>query len=138
MLRAQTNEMIESSEKNLQDLQNLENSSSEMKEITSNIANFAKRFFNPIRNGMRNGFYFLTGHRVPAAILPRENPLAIECTLGNTISNTDPINQSSVDEKKLYKFIKILYECGRIVCSIFERAKNLLMFVCKGISNLIS
>ncbi|MEK7339299.1 MAG: hypothetical protein AABZ92_01130 [Verrucomicrobiota bacterium] len=100
ILLAQQADLIESSEKNLQDLQNLKNSSSEMKEITSNIANFAKRFFNPVRNGMRNGFYFLTGHRVPAAILPRENPLAIECNPESTISNTDPINQSSVDEKK--------------------------------------
>lgn len=138
ILRAQQVDLIELEKKNTEALQNLVNSSSEMREMTSNIANFAKRFFNPVRNGVRNGFYFLTRQRDPAAVLPRENQLAIEYTPENTISNTDPINPSSVDEKKPYKFIKILYGCGRIICFIFERAKNLLVFIYKGISNLLS
>ncbi len=102
-LHTRLDSVIESSKKNTQALRELADSSSELKEMTSNIANFAKRFFNPVRNGVRNGFYFLTRHRVPSeltAVLPRENPLAIEDNPENTISIIDPINQSSVDEKK--------------------------------------
>ncbi|MGL5626041.1 MAG: hypothetical protein ACRDDW_00800 [Candidatus Rhabdochlamydia sp.] len=95
-LRTQLDSLGESKGKKLQALQNLVNSSSEMKERTSNIANFAKRFFNPVKNG----FYLLTGRRELAAVLPRENQLAIEANPENTISDTDPINQTSGDEKK--------------------------------------
>jgi hypothetical protein len=90
-------EQVKISEKEtIQSLQSLKNSSSEMKAITSNIANIAKRFFNPVRNG----FNFLTRHRERLAALPRENQLAIEDTPENTISDTDPTNQTSGDKKK--------------------------------------
>ena len=95
--------LIESGEKNTQALQNLVNSSSEMKEMTSNIANMvsicANRIFNPVRNRVKNGFHLLTG-REPAAVLPRENQLAIEDNPENTIPITDTTNQTSDDEKK--------------------------------------
>lgn len=114
ILLAQQADLIESSEKNLQALQNLENSSSEMKEMTSNIANVvsncANRFFNTVRNGLRNGFYSLTGHRKPEAVLPRENQLAIEDNPENTISDIDPTNQSPVNEKK--NFVSLLIFCA--------------------------
>ena len=94
-IQTRLDNIIESSENNTQALRNLATSSSELKEMTSNIANLAKRFFNPVRNG----FYLLTG-REPAAVLPKENQLAIEDNPENTISDTDPINQPPVDEKK--------------------------------------
>ncbi|MGB7128088.1 MAG: hypothetical protein WBD50_03235, partial [Candidatus Rhabdochlamydia sp.] len=94
ILLAQQADLIESSEKNTQALQNLAKSSSEMREITSNIANVVSNCANKIFNPVRNGFYFLTRQRDPAAVLPRENQLAIEYTPENTISNTDPINPS--------------------------------------------
>ncbi|MGL5264497.1 MAG: hypothetical protein ACRDAI_08045, partial [Candidatus Rhabdochlamydia sp.] len=68
-LRAEQSELLQLEKKNTEALQNLVNSSSEMKAITSNIANLAKRFFNPVRNR----FYILTGRRELAAVLPREN-----------------------------------------------------------------
>jgi len=109
ILLAQQADLIESSEKNTQALRELAKSSSEMKEITSNIANFAKRFFNPVRNGVRNGFYFLTRRREPAAVLPRENQLAIEDNPENTIPNTDPTNQTSGDIKKNFVSLLIFF-----------------------------
>jgi hypothetical protein len=105
ILVAQQADLIESSKKNTEALQNLVNSSSETKEMIENIANFAKRFFNPVRKG----FYLLTGHREPAALLPRENQLAIECNPENTISDTDPINQPPVDEKKNFVSLLIFF-----------------------------
>ncbi|MGL5263622.1 MAG: hypothetical protein ACRDAI_03470 [Candidatus Rhabdochlamydia sp.] len=101
-LRTQLDSLGESKEKKLQALRKLATSSSEMKAITSNIANIAKRFFNPVRNG----FNFLTRHREPLAALPRENQLAIEDTPENTISDTDPTNQTSGDKKK--NFVSLL------------------------------
>lgn len=109
VLQTRLDNVIESSEKNTQALRELAKSSSEMKEITSNIANFAKRFFNPVRNGVRNGFYFLTRHREPAAVLPRENQLAIEDNPENTIPNTDPTNQTSGDIKKNFASLLIFF-----------------------------
>jgi len=100
ILLAQQADLIESSEKNTQALQNLAKSSSEMREITSNIANVVSNCANKIFNPVRNGFYFLTRQRDPAAVLPRENQLAIEDNPENTISIIGPIKQSSVDEKK--------------------------------------
>ncbi|MGB7128087.1 MAG: hypothetical protein WBD50_03230 [Candidatus Rhabdochlamydia sp.] len=104
VILARLDNIIELEKKNTQALRNLADSSSEMREMTSNIANVvsncANRIFNPVRNGVRNGFYFLTRQRDSAAVLPGENPLAIEYTPENTISIIDPINQSSVDEKK--------------------------------------
>ncbi|MGL4540038.1 MAG: hypothetical protein ACRCU0_03585 [Candidatus Rhabdochlamydia sp.] len=102
ILLEQQTDLIESEQRTTQALQNLTNSSSELKEMTSNIANFAKRFFNPVRNG----FNFLNRHREPLAVLPRENQLAIEDTPENTISDTDPTNQTSGDKKK--NFVSLL------------------------------
>ena len=100
ILLAQQTDLIESSEKNTQALENLAKSSSEMREITSNIANAVSNCANKIFNPVRNRFYFLTRQTHPAEVLPRENQLAIEDNPANTISNTDPTNPSSVDEKK--------------------------------------
>ncbi|VHO00778.1 hypothetical protein [Candidatus Rhabdochlamydia sp. T3358] len=105
VILARLDNIIEVEKKNTQALQNLANSSSEMKEMTSNIANFAKRFFNPVRNG----FYFLTGHREPAAVLPREDQLAIKDNPENTIPNTDPTNQTSGDIKKKITSLLIFF-----------------------------
>ncbi|MGL5263770.1 MAG: hypothetical protein ACRDAI_04235, partial [Candidatus Rhabdochlamydia sp.] len=69
VLHTRLDNIIESEKKSTEALQKLANSSSEMKAITSNIANLAKRFFNPVRNR----FYILTGRRELAAVLPREN-----------------------------------------------------------------
>ncbi|QZA59285.1 hypothetical protein [Candidatus Rhabdochlamydia porcellionis] len=114
ILLAQQADLIELSKKNTQALQNLAKSSSELKEMTSNIANMvsicANQIFNPIRNGLRNGFYFLAGHREPVAVLPGENRLAIEYNPEDTISNTDPTNQSLVDGKK--NFASLLIFCA--------------------------
>lgn len=96
VILARLDNIIELEKKNTEALQNLVNSSSEMKQMTSNIANFAKRFFNPVRNG----FYFLTGHREPAAVLSRGDQLAIKDNPENTIPNTGPANQTSGDVKK--------------------------------------
>lgn len=110
ILRAQQVDLIELEKKNTEALRELADSSSEMREMTSNIASIAKRFFNPVRNG----FYFLTGHREPAAVLPRENPLAIEDNPEDTVSNTDPINQASGDVKKNFASLLIFFavSCG--------------------------
>lgn len=101
-IQTRLDNIIESSENNTQALRNLAISLSELKEMTSNIANFAKRFFKPVGNRMRNGFYLLTGRRELAAVLPRENQLAIEDNQENTISDADPTNQTSGNEKKKF------------------------------------
>ena len=102
-IQTRLDNIIESSENNTQALRNLATSSSELKEMTSNIANMvsicANRIFNPVRNRVKNGFHLLTG-REPAAVLPRENQLAIEDNPENTIPITDTTNQTSDDEKK--------------------------------------
>lgn len=102
-IQTRLDNIIESSENNTQSLRNLATSSSEIKAITSNIANMvsicANRIFNPVRNRIKNGFHLLTG-REPAAVLPRENQLAIEDNPENTIPITDTTNQTSDDEKK--------------------------------------
>jgi hypothetical protein len=113
ILRTQTNEMIESMEETLQDLKELTKSSAEIKAITSNIANMvsicANRIFKPIQSGMNR---LTTGRKEPAAVLPRENQLAIEYNPENTISDTDPTNQPPVDEKKkrtnFFKFCAVV------------------------------
>ncbi|QZA59290.1 hypothetical protein [Candidatus Rhabdochlamydia porcellionis] len=101
-LQTRLDNIIELEKKNTQALQKLANSSSELKEMTSNMANMvsicANRIFNPVRNGLQSGFYFLTGHRELAAVLPGENPLAV-----------DPTNPSSIDEKK--KCVNLLKFC---------------------------
>ncbi|MDQ5981853.1 MAG: hypothetical protein QG570_611 [Patescibacteria group bacterium] len=132
-LLAQQVDLIELEKKNTESLQNLATSSSELKEMTSNIANLAKRFFNPVRNG----FYLLTG-REPAAVLPKENQLAIEDNPENTISDTDPINQPPVDEKKACKFLQILCSCWWLISFACGRAKNLVMFIYSSSINLKS
>ena len=90
-------EVIELQKKNAQTLRNLAKSSSEIRAMTSNIADIvsicANRIFYPIRNGL----YFLTGHRDPVAVLPGENRLAIEYVPENTTSHneTPPISDAS-------------------------------------------
>ncbi|PWU13250.1 MAG: hypothetical protein C5B45_06475 [Chlamydiae bacterium] len=129
-LHTETVSLIELSEKNTQALRRLEKLSSEIKAITPNIANVvsicANRIFNPVKNGLQSGFYFLTGHRAPLAVFPEENQLAIEYQSENKTSNIDPINQSSIDEKKkcanLLKFCMVvggLYVLHSKVQSIF-------------------
>lgn len=64
---------------------------------------------NDFFNLVRNVFYLLTRHRVPSeqtAVLPIENQSSIEDNPENTISNIDPINQSSVNEKKPTNLLK--------------------------------
>lgn len=94
--------IIESSEKNTQALRKLADSSSEMKEITSNIANIAKRFLNPVRNGV----YFLTRPTEPVEVLYGKNSLSIEYTPENTIPNTD---QTSGNVKKKFASLLIFF-----------------------------
>ena len=138
VLHVRLDNIIESEKKSTEALQNLANSSSEIKAITSNIANLAKRFFQPVQNGMRNGFYFLTRHREAAAVLPGENQLAIEDNPENTISDTDPTNQTSGDEKKkLRRFTQILHGCRRIICFVCKSTKDLVLFIYKGINNFL-
>ena len=98
-LHAQQDRIAKLQEESGRDLQNLVKTSSEIKEITERAANVVKRVFNPVRHGI-NGFYFLIGHRAPAAALPRENRLAIEYPTENTSSTADSTNPSPIDEKK--------------------------------------
>jgi hypothetical protein len=109
ILLAQQTDLIESSEKNLQALQNLGKSSSEMREITSNIASVVSNCANRIFNPVRSGFYFLTGNREPAVVLPRENQLAIEDNPENTTSITDPTNRALGDEKKNFASLLMFF-----------------------------
>lgn len=128
IIHTQMDNIIESSEKNTQALQRLADSSSELREMTSNIANFAKRFFKPVQSGW-NHFCFLTGYRTSVAILPGENPLAVEDNPENTISNTDLTNQASDDEKK--KCANLLKFCMAVggLYLLYSKAQRVLCYL---------
>ncbi|MDR2540205.1 MAG: hypothetical protein LBC45_06505, partial [Chlamydiales bacterium] len=129
-LHVQMREMMQSERETMQSLRRLAQSSAELRAMTSNIENVvsicANRIFNPIKNGLRNGFRLLTGYREPPAILPREDLLAIEWYPEEAISHTDPINQPSIGKKNLSPCTQILWSCRRT-----------LFFICKGTKDLV-
>jgi hypothetical protein len=136
-LHVEMHELMESERKTIQDLKRLAQSSAELRAMTSNIENVvsicANRIFHPIRNGLRNGFYLLTGHKEPAAILPRKNLLAIEDNQENTISHTDPIHQPPVSKKKNSSpFTQILWDCRKTVFSVCKGTKDLVIYTYKS------
>ena len=104
--------IIESEKRTTQALRNLAKTSSEIHAITSNLANMvsicANRIFNPVRSGW-NHFCLLTGHREPAAVLPREGQLAIENNPENVTSITDPANREPGDEKKNFASLLMFF-----------------------------
>ena len=132
-LFAHLDDINESSEKNMQALRKVAKSASELREMTSNLENMvsicANRIFNPVRNGLRNGFYFLTGPREPAAILPKENQLAIEYNLEDTVFHADPTNPSSIDEKKKWgNLLKFCMVVGGLYV-LYARAQRILCYL---------
>lgn len=120
-----------SEKKGRQVLGKLANPSLETGKITSNIANigslWTNRFFYPVRNGFRNEFYCLTRDRDSVAGLFSEN----------TISNTEPTNQTSIDEKKPYKRTQDFYDEWRIISFAGKWTKDLVLFIWDKIKKLI-